>query len=220
MYNSWICCNFVWVHFRCWTRKIQLVCPLFVHSEDLQDFMIADTISNAFERTIFFNECLKLNIAFLSSSCFSTTFSKAPLRLGSHGQLIEAIIVDSIFNQWCLKQNPHPMFLWLLLAMRHTFPTICPLNILWAALLLQSHQFLHRTMETEREREWERDNYYSGLLQFVPMRIRVWNNCPPPPVSSDNYTTKPFECFIFFSFHWFILSLCSCWGRQLVGRRR
>ncbi len=61
------------------------------------------------------------------------------------------------FNQWCLKQNPHPMFLWLLLAMRHTFPTICPLNILWAALLLQSHQFLHRKMEREREKENERE---------------------------------------------------------------
>lgn len=140
------------------------------------------------------------------SSCFSTTFAIAPLRLGSHGQLIEAIIVDSIFKQWCPKQNPHPMFLWLLCAMHHTFPAICPLNILWAAPLLQSHQFLHRKTEGERKRESE--IYYSGLLQFVPTRIRVWNNCPPP-VSSDNYATKPFECFIFFSFHWFILSPSS-----------
>lgn len=84
---------------------------------------------------------------------FCPTFAKAPLRLGSHGQLIEAIIVDSVFNQWCPKQNPHPMFLWLLCAMHHTFPAICPLNILWAALLLQSHQFLHRKTEGERKRE-------------------------------------------------------------------
>ncbi len=102
--------------------------------------------------------------------------------------------------------------------MRHTFPAICPLNILWAALLLQSHQFLHRKME--RWREWERERSIIQVFTIRPNENPCLEQLPSSSCFLWQLRYKPFECFIFFSFHWFILSPFSVQLlRTPVGRK-
>lgn len=167
--------------------------------------MIADTISNAFELPTFFNECLKLNITFFCPLVFQQLSQKHPYASGLMDSSQKQLQSTQFSTSDAQSRILTPCFFGCCAPCTTLFPPSVLLTF-YELLCFYSHTSFYT--ERQREREKEREIYYSGLLQFVPTRIRVWNNCPPP-VSSDNYATKPFECFIFFSFYWFILSPSS-----------